>query len=58
LFAGPVGWPDGNGGVTLLFVGGTYDDKLRRTGDGWLITERIDTMTWSQGAWPAAAAES
>jgi len=51
-FFGPVGWPDEVGGTALLFVGGTYADRLRRTGEGWRITERVEHMTWSSGQWP------
>jgi hypothetical protein len=48
----PLGRPDGKGGLRILFVGGVYKDKLRRTGDGWVITERIEQMTWWTGDWP------
>jgi ketosteroid isomerase-like protein len=51
-FFGPVGKSDDAGGFTLLFVGGAYHDKLRRTGDGWLITERVEEMKWWSGEWP------
>jgi SnoaL-like domain len=51
-FYNPMGRPDGNGGLLLMFVGGAYIDKLRRTGDGWLITERVEAMKWWTGAWP------
>jgi ketosteroid isomerase-like protein len=48
----PLGRPDGSGGQALLFVGGAYIDKLRRDGDGWLITERFEDMKWWTGDWP------
>lgn len=51
-FFGPVGRPDGKGGTSLLFVGGSYTDRLRRSGDGWLITERVEEMKWWSGEWP------
>lgn len=51
-FYNPIGRPDGKGGMSLLFVGGTYKDKLRRTGDGWVITERVEGMKWWTGEWP------
>lgn len=51
-FYNPLGRPDGAGGLTLLFVGGAYRDQLRRTGDGWRITHRVEDMFWFTGAWP------
>jgi ketosteroid isomerase-like protein len=51
-FFGPVGRPDAQGAMSLLFVGGTYRDTLRRDGDGWLITERVEEMKWWKGEWP------
>ena len=29
--------------------GGRYDDRLRRTADGWRFTHRIITAVWSEG---------
>ena len=55
-FYNPIGRPDGNGAMALLFVGGVYKDKLRRTGDGWLITERVEEMKWWTGVWPEGVA--
>lgn len=51
-FYNPLGMPDGNGGLALLFVGGAYLDTLRRSQDGWLLTERVEQMLWFTGAWP------
>jgi 3-phenylpropionate/cinnamic acid dioxygenase small subunit len=39
------GLPDGE-----LFLGaGRYDDRLRRTPDGWRLTERVLVSSWSEG---------
>ncbi|MBY8881177.1 nuclear transport factor 2 family protein [Actinacidiphila acidipaludis] len=42
------------GGENLL-VGGRYDDRLRRTPDGWQLTHRVVTKVWSEGN-PAVSA--
>jgi ketosteroid isomerase-like protein len=40
-----LGLPDGE-----KFLGaGRYDDRLRRTADGWRFTHRIITSVWSEG---------
>ena len=39
------GLPDGE----TILVGGRYDDRLRRTPDGWRLTHREVTKVWSQG---------
>jgi 3-phenylpropionate/cinnamic acid dioxygenase small subunit len=39
------GAPDGE----LYTAGGRYDDRLRRTPDGWRFTYRELTALWSQG---------
>jgi len=51
-FFNPMGLPaaDGSDGLTLFFVGGYYNDTLRRTGDGWRITQRIEETAWMQSA--------
>lgn len=36
------------GGEKLL-AGGHYDDRLRRTPDGWRFTHRRITIVWSEG---------
>ena len=43
----PLGRPDGKGGTQLLFMGGYYHDRFRRTADGWRIAERVEETTWS-----------
>ena len=55
-FFGPVGRPGADGAMSILFVGGRYRDRLRRTGDGWVITERVEEMTWWAGDWPEEVA--
>lgn len=37
-----------DGGDTYL-IGGTYDDRLVRTADGWRISHRTMQETWSAG---------
>jgi 3-phenylpropionate/cinnamic acid dioxygenase small subunit len=32
---------------SLIWVGGIYEDRLRRTGDGWRIAELVDISKWS-----------
>ena len=44
---------DGSEGTQLLLLGGRYDDRLRREGDGWIITERVHTTVWTAGPTPA-----
>jgi len=38
-------------GVQVAFVGLWYNDRYRRTGDGWKFTERVEEMSW-QRDWP------
>jgi 3-phenylpropionate/cinnamic acid dioxygenase small subunit len=45
-FYNPMGSPDGDGGLSLFFVGGYYNDVFRRTGDGWRIVERVEENAW------------
>jgi 3-phenylpropionate/cinnamic acid dioxygenase small subunit len=49
-FFNPMGTPDGKDGVSVFFVGGLYVDTLRRSPNGWLITERVEQMLWVKGA--------
>lgn len=37
----PMGQRGADGSLSLFYVGGTYHDRLRRTPDGWRITERV-----------------
>jgi 3-phenylpropionate/cinnamic acid dioxygenase small subunit len=32
---------------SLIWVGGIYEDRLRRTDDGWRIAELVDISVWS-----------
>lgn len=32
---------------SLIWVGGIYEDRLRRTDDGWRIAELVDVRVWS-----------
>jgi len=49
-FYNPMGMPGKDGKLSLFFVGGYYNDRLRRTPDGWRIYERIEETAWMQGA--------
>ena len=50
----PLGRPDGTGGMQLLFFGGYYNDRFRRTAEGWRIAERIEETAWVEGSLPGA----
>ena len=43
---------DGKGGESHLLFAGFYTDQLRRTGDRWRISERIEKGTWLDGLYP------
>jgi ketosteroid isomerase-like protein len=43
-----------DGTLDLMFVGGGYRDKLRRTNDGWRIIERVQDTAWFSSS-PGAA---
>jgi hypothetical protein len=43
---------DGQGGESLLTVGGFYRDRLTRTADGWRISERVELGEWMDGPYP------
>jgi 3-phenylpropionate/cinnamic acid dioxygenase small subunit len=45
LFA-PLGMATGDGKMSMLFSGGAYNDRMRRTPDGWKIAERICDKAW------------
>ena len=34
-------------GSSLIWVGGIYEDRLRRTEAGWRIAEMVDVSLWS-----------
>ena len=39
----------GTEGGDNFVIGGTYEDRLMRTTDGWRITHRTMTATWTDG---------
>lgn len=47
-----------DGGLDLIYSGGTYEDRLVRTPDGWRIAERVARIAWvhpgGRGARPGA----
>lgn len=56
MFFNPMGWKDDADVLQVFFVGGYYEDKLRRTGDGWRIAERVERQAWSTGPRPTGPA--
>jgi 3-phenylpropionate/cinnamic acid dioxygenase small subunit len=44
---------DGADRPQLLLLGGRYDDRLCRGEDGWRIAERVHTVAWTAGPFPA-----
>jgi ketosteroid isomerase-like protein len=45
LFA-PMGLPSGDGKLSMLLSGGCYNDRLKRTPDGWKISSRVCDRAW------------
>lgn len=45
LFA-PMGMASADGKMSMLFTGGSYNDRLRRTPEGWKITSRVFEKAW------------
>ena len=45
----PMGLRRDDGGVDLFHVGGEYQDRWRRTADGWRIVERVEIERWRDG---------
>lgn len=45
LFA-PMGMASSDGKMTMLLSGGRYNDRLRRTPDGWKIASRVCEQAW------------
>lgn len=45
-FYNPMGRTKRDGTLDLMFVGGYYRDRLRRTADGWRIVERLQDTAW------------
>jgi SnoaL-like domain len=53
----PLGMPNGNpGGLTLVFAGGTYEDELQRTPDGWRFAARTIHASWFHAGLQGGAA--
>ncbi|MCA1831148.1 MAG: nuclear transport factor 2 family protein [Actinomycetota bacterium] len=51
----PLGLPDGSGGLTFVLSGGNYEDRLRRTPDGWRFTSRTARSAWFHAGLRGAA---
>lgn len=49
MFFNPMGVAGAERALGLMLCGGTYEDRLRRTPDGWRICERVHRMTWIVG---------
>ena len=43
----PMATAKRDGSLELMFVGGYYRDRLRRTAHGWRIAERIEDTAWT-----------
>jgi len=52
----PLGAPNGEGGLSLVFAGGAYEDDLRRTPDGWRFAARTIRASWSHAGLQGGAA--
>ena len=53
----PLGMPNGNpGGLTLVFAGGSYEDSLVRTPDGWRFAARTIRASWFHAGLQGGAA--
>ena len=53
----PLGAPNGkDGGLTLVFAGGTYEDVLRRTALGWRFEARTIHASWFHAGLQGGAA--
>jgi hypothetical protein len=51
----PLGMPNGDA-LTLVFAGGTYDDTLTRTPDGWRFASRTIHASWFHAGLQGGAA--
>jgi len=52
----PLGAPNGNGSLTLVFAGGTYEDELARTPNGWRFASRTIHASWFHAGLQGGAA--
>ena len=53
----PLGVPNGeSNGLTLVFAGGTYEDTLERTPDGWRFKTRTIHASWFHAGLQGGAA--
>ena len=50
----PMGFKNPDGSLHLFTVGGTYNDRLVRTADGWRIAARSEEQAFMQGTLPEA----
>ena len=50
----PLGYPNDDGSVAMLWCGAHYDDKLVRTKSGWRIRERVIRPAYLNGKLPGA----
>jgi 3-phenylpropionate/cinnamic acid dioxygenase small subunit len=48
-FYNPMTLAGADGGTDFLIVGGYYNDRFVRTGDGWRIAERREEMAFMDG---------
>jgi len=52
----PLGMPNGDGGLTLVFAGGAYEDTLDRTPEGWRFASRTIRASWFHAGLQGGAA--
>ncbi len=52
MFYNPMGAAKPGGGLHLFFIGGYYNDELRRTSSGWRIQVRVEEQSWMDGTLP------
>lgn len=52
----PLGMPNDNGGLTLVFAGGAYEDDVRRTPEGWRFAARTIRASWFHAGLQGGAA--
>jgi 3-phenylpropionate/cinnamic acid dioxygenase small subunit len=50
----PMGFPNPDGSLHIFTVGGTYDDELVRTREGWRIARRVEEQSFLDGTLPEA----
>lgn len=50
----PLGWTRDDGGIEMMYCGGSYRDELLRTPQGWRIRERVIETLYLDGRMPGS----